>query len=122
MMFGIALAQEIVTDAANAIPAAQGFLDSFIEALMSKIPAETIAWVIAVLALLNGISYGLEKLAALTKNKEDDKYAAGLAKVVGWLKWLIDFLVAKGKGAYTPQVKDDQKPATDGKGEELPKA
>lgn len=118
MMFGIAFAQaqQVVTDVST------GWLDGLLESIMTKVPAETIAWVIAIFALLNGISIGLEKLAALTKSKEDDKWAAYLSKLVGWLKWLIDFMVAKGKGTYTPQVKDDPKPATEGKGDEQPKA
>ena len=63
--------------------------------IINEIPGNTIMWVMAIFALLNGLSVGLEKLVKLTETDVDDKILAGLNKVLAFLKNAIEFLTAK---------------------------
>lgn len=81
----IVLAQEI----SDEIP-------SWVGRLLERIPAETVAWVMAIFGFLNGISNGLEKLVRLTETKKDDKALAYLKKFLGSMQKFIDFFTAKG--------------------------
>jgi len=65
--------------------------------IFNLIPGNTIMWVMAVFAFMNGLSIGLEKLVKLTETKVDDKILAGLNKGLNLLKNVIEFLTVKGK-------------------------
>lgn len=84
---------------------------SWLEWLLNRIPAETIAWMVGFIGLLNGLSEGLGKLeeaiykfSQKTETEADDKIAAvlhvvvtALRKFVGFSKGIIDFFAAKPK-------------------------
>jgi len=65
-----------------------------VASLISKIPANTVTWTLAIFALLNGLSAGLAKIASLTATKGDDVVAATLNKFLVGCQKAIDFVIA----------------------------
>ena len=91
----IAMAQVVDVNSAMARHEDVGLLPSWMVDLFGQMPHNVVVWVLAIFALLNGISIGLDKISQLTASKADDKITAVLDKVVNALKQVVNLFIAK---------------------------
>jgi len=86
----VAFGQEATTVA----PDVNGWLAGLVPTFLGAVPYDIIGWTLAVFALLNGLSMGLAKIAAMTTNTTDDMIQGKLAKLLAFCQKVIDFVTA----------------------------
>jgi hypothetical protein len=74
--------------------AANSWFMGLVTSLMSNIPLQTIAWIMAAFAAINALSKGLAKLVEMTATTKDDEILAKVNKVLSFVQKCLDFVTA----------------------------
>ena len=107
MIVGVMLCADVCI--AETLMAVEEPVPGWLNWLVGRIPAESIAWIMAFFGLLNGLSVALEKIdkaltayADKTKGEGDDRIAAifhtltvSLANFLKFTRGFVDFFTAK---------------------------